>query len=340
MFDVIKVPTDPREILDRVDDMLAWMRIASEAKTSFDQSAYRRAQPYIDMGNRQLGIMMPDSVVSFDGRPDREASFDEHVSKNVELIGTVIEELAKLGERPCMATMTESTGHEEAAIARQSGDNIDDLCAITNDTHQYSYYKDLRYTLKSASMLPASRSVPLAKHFKLPQAMRIVEVQTHLMFKDGRASAGHFLFGYEKATGLFDINKKRPVTVGHGVATMLVDDVMELFGSQWLRRDEWTVELSASPERTGVGLATDCAGALALVSELRDSRDHQRMVHWVSEHMRRRRSGGDPVRVRAHLRGKQAVRVGRYWATVYPSRTDIARACNGPRFDVHTAGAA
>lgn len=106
---------------------------------------------------------------------------------------------------------------------------------------------------------------------------------------------------------------------------------------QNLSEDLWTVELSMSKERTGLAIQTDAVGARDLVNSLGRMPSRKTLVHWVSAHHRRRRSGGDPSMVRAHLRGTQFAVTKHLYATIWPSVEDIDKAANGRRFDMPEA---
>lgn len=333
-FRVVNIPIDSAEIVDRVDEMLAWLRIASQPETTYYKEAYRRAQPNVALGLGSIGRMAPTGVDVYERtgeRPTKPAAM--LVKEEIALVSRI---LPILGERPCSASLSESTDRSDQALLRMSGDQIDDCGEWANDQYNFSYYKDVKYHLEGIVEAGQSDRLWYQGRYRLPQSTRIFIYQNHAVFKDGRTSAGIVGLGYTDQTGLIDMVNQRPVAFSRMSALPFIAQRLAiLLGEQWLRRDEWTVELAASPERTGIGLATDAIGAQALVAGLREKSDApKRLVHWVSEHMRRRRGGGDPSTVRAHLRGKQAFRVGHYWATVYPSRADIERACNGQRFDL------
>lgn len=111
--------------------------------------------------------------------------------------------------------------------------------------------------------------------------------------------------------------------------------IRDAYRAQFERRYDWTIEVALSPDRTGVGLATDRDGAADFLAH-REKTNGRRLalVHWVREHYRRgRRDDGDLVKVRDHLRGRTECRWGGYHCRVYPSRYDMERACNRPLFE-------
>ncbi len=335
MEDEIEIQTDPREIVDRVDDMLAWMRVASpgadcdHGSRRYFVEGYRRAEPLISVGRREVGVMVPSGVRSDRSASDTVAWAADSLAAQVHRVGAKL--LKQLGERPCFGAITESSGAPEL-IYVNGGENVDDLRVDRG-------LRGVTYRLDGVYLLSGTEAATVRRRLRFPSSARVLALQSHAIINDGRSASGLTFVGHDENLGWLSDEGQvsaRGVDADGGFGHLAVSEVFRLLMRQYRRRSDWVVELAAAKERTGVGLATDGEGAAALVRELKDkSPDPKRIVHWVSEHMRRRRDGGEST-VRAHMRGKQTFRVGRHWATVYPSRVDIERACNGSRFDVHT----
>lgn len=344
----IEVEVAPEEILERVDEMLAWMAIASEASKPdvdnpllFSQKDLFRASPVVDLGNDSYGVLTPkgfrapaEPQCHFD--EGRYAGDDRRVAEYRAVIDAIMTNRSGIAERPSYARMIEGVGDEYALLSGKSGDDVSDNRLADGEDFDCAEgtYKDIVYRLESAYLAEKEEAHSSRRLWNVNAPISVLIYQCIGAFRDGRAASGRATFGWYPKAGLVSLQSMKPVRADPVLAIMA-----NLFKAQERRKREWTIELALGEERTGIGLQSDAVGARALANELRhqhDTRSGRRvLVHWVNEHMRRRRDASlDPSFVRAHLRGRTQIRIGsRYVARIYPSRLDIERACNGARFD-------
>ena len=182
------------------------------------------------------------------------------------------------------------------------------------------------YNMSSFALLPKAQSIksgPL-------RGWRNLWAQTVVLKRDQPPSAGSVsVTPFAMRPDLGDVRHVNGSRLDPGVQRGLAF----LAADQCVRESAWLVELSLSPERTGVALQTDAVGARSLLESLGRNADRKALVHWVREHYRKRRAGSDKTLVRAHLRGTQVAVTRHFFATVRPSVVDIDRACNGKRFE-------
>lgn len=340
----IDLELDPHEIVERVEEMLAWEAIASEqGGLGYHWADFLRADPEIHFGKNASGRLTPKGVCAVDDSTfaslPQEQRFEHQLAvlddQRREFLPKLEGCLDALGERLSYAVLSEKTSTDEIlGVVGKSGDDVNDLTADGASWH------GARYVLHSVGEMAGDLKRSLVRQLRLPQVARLFRVQEVFAFEDGRSSSGSVTRGYWNGT-LWDIHTRRPLdmrtTLNGGSGPVFLADIFNGWGLQMARRSEWTVELSLGPKRTGVGLPTDAVGARDFLNRLRgnESRAGRKasMVHWVSEHMRRSRGSGDEHLVRAHLRGRQTLQAGQFTARIWPSRVDIDLACNGKRFD-------
>jgi hypothetical protein len=346
MGENIVIKLDAKEILDYVDDMLAWEMIASNGEIRFLQQHFFRAEPWIRVGS-QLGLLCPDSV---EVREDDAVSSDAYIPQNSANIAKFSKTLPGILKRPEFQSIRYARivecmpGQDTMAVIRSDmwcgGDNVDD---VTTNFGGVQLCKGVRYCIDSVGELNGLARKRYARSFHMPEVARMFIHQYVVAFEDGRAASGSFLFAYFNER-LFDMNKmpiRRTIRLGD-------DGIDEIYSEQEALTDaiigmsnrltHWTVELALSKCRTGIGLDTDAIGARELGNMLRaaDTSEGRRksLIHWVDEHMRRRRAMDEEatIKVRAHFRGQNNFDAGRYHVRIYPSDAEVRKSSNGARF--------
>lgn len=359
-----RIKLQPEEIVELVEDRLAWLAIASTGKHKYVQDFFRRAIPTIELGSRASGIIDVAGV---------EADEDHNLMKDDPIFALAHhaagKALNRLGERFALAKLEEKLPTDSVAAdfstsshkVLQKTDFADVPVADEHESYRTAHLKGVQYQLSAMGMLSKADGQRLLKG---PMAqLPCILYQQVTQLKDGRSVSECLAYGLTSngllacktsgSTGWSTLNaewtklaqemevphewqhRDNPATV-HPLQFQFDDFVV----TQFLRRREWTVELSLDRRRTGVGLATDALGARELIHAMNldgSTKPSRRsaLLHWVREHMRRQRSGSESV-VRAHLRGKQELQAGSYWATIWPARQDIERVCNGAKFDQAT----
>lgn len=330
------------EIVERLEDMTAWLAIASEKtdtlkkKMVFQLEHFYAAEPIISLGGGDIGWLRPNSVdaITSETTPEGEQKIDIVPKVFTQYVS---EMLSNRSVAPY--------GYGSAMMECIPGDKVLGL-AFTGDTVRPSdlskgstsdavhIISNAKWQLMSIGVIPKSGAVWYKNHYKLPVLAPIVIAQSITILDDGRALCGCVPYWW---TGrLMDVYTKKPAF--HGNRSSFLHSLAPAIINYAKRQDNWTVELALSENRTGVGLPTDAQGAkefLNTLSKAGDSNTSRRkaLVHWVSGHMRRSRNGGDPHFVRDHLRGKQSFKINsNTFVRIYPSRSDIAKACNGERF--------
>ncbi len=349
LTELVDIKIDPQEIVERVEELLAWEAIASEGSgIRYDWQEFLRADPYIRLGTHAYGRLAPASMEACDMSEYYALPRDERVEANMtdnlwlrqHFTPQLDLALSKLGDRLSYASIVECAPDATVDAHLHTsgwGDNVDDS---KND----GGWLGVQYLLKATFEAPRKLRDWYRTRYRLPQTAKIFNVQHVAAFRDGRASSGMLTIGYW-AGQFHDLATKRPyqqivnlIGLRAGdVYDYATDLISEAWEAQISRRQEWTVELALGPKRTGIGLATDATGALEFINAIRgkDTKAGRRktLVHWVSEHMRQRRGATQPHLVRAHLRGRQTLEAGPFAARIWPSREDIERACNGTRFE-------
>lgn len=346
-FSVVDVRLDAHEVVDRIEDMLSWEAISSESsRVTFSWDDFRRADPNVSLGGHATGRLTPSCVLAHDCSEWAQTPQEHRIVANgkesagyVRLFGENFNKtLGMLGERLSYAWIDEVDGGETVFATVSEGDDVSDMRA-----GDLGEWREVRYHIHSIHELPRDSAEKLKRVRKLPQVARVFYHEHVLAFRDGRAASG--LEAFAHWGGRFWGLDRRPTLcdVHAGNVTVKMDmaawDIAQAWGCQMDRRDEWTVEVSLAKERTGVGIPTDAEGAREFINMLRagDSTTRGRkssLVHWVSAHMRQRGDKQEPHLVREHLRGRQTLSAGRYTVKIWPSRSDIERACNGGRFDL------
>lgn len=337
------IAVDPKEVVERVDDMLAWLAIASEGRYAaaeadspfgesgrcpWLQSAYMRAIPSIHLGGWDVGELGPGHVVC--DEEDEAEPWDETDARAT--LQGILRDPFHLGERPCVSMISQSTGLTNFC---------DSTFVVAGDKpvgQSVFHHRDTTYRLAGFAKVAASDRLPFHwPGLNAVRRQRLYVFQSVTAFKDG-TSAFELIPLVADGDRLLVPHQKGLGYMRGGLQESVEAAITYMVWRQKQRLSEWTVELALSGDRSGVGLQTDAGGALAFAAALRRSvgsaESRVVLAHWVSEHMRRRRkSGADPSLVRAHLRGRQVLRAGHYHVRIYPSRVDINRACNGVRFD-------
>jgi hypothetical protein len=335
-----EIRLDPLELVDRVDEMLAWLAIASQSNAHYVKSHFMRADPVVSLGGDRYGELMPNSVTIIEEGED-ELYSDREWNKNA------LTNWLSFTPRVAYARLVESSDSlEEHPVLMQTGndgagDAVEDLELV--DEYGSPSYIGVRYALSSVGDESKQTQRLIASRAGLPQTARVFRTQDYHVFEDGR---GRCHTGFFAAwNGKFYDLRKRPLgfAANGDAGNMFSPELLSLtnaLADAFVRDTSWTVELSLSKDRTGVGLRTDAIGAREIVNVLRaaDSSAGRRksIVHWVSEHMRKRRRL-DPsaaVQVAAHLRGVSGLNAGRYHVRVWPATSAIRQAKNGKRYDL------
>ena len=330
------------EIVERVEDMTAWLAIASEKTNTlrkdmvFQMEHFYAAEPIISLGDGDIGWLRPNSVdaITPDTITTEEPKVDIVPEAFTKYVGDM---LSNRGDAPFGygSAMMECVPGDKVLGLAFTGDMVrpSDLRSgsVNDPVHIIS---NAKWQLMSVGVLPKSGAGWYKKKYNLPVLAPIVIAQSVTILEDGRALCGAVPYWW---TGrLMDVTTKKPAF--HGKRSTFLHSLAPAVINYAKRQDNWTVELALSENRTGVGLPTDAHGAkefLNTLSKAGDSNSSRRkaLVHWVSGHMRQSRSGGDPHFVRDHLRGKQTFKINSTtFVRIYPSRTDISKACNGARF--------
>jgi hypothetical protein len=335
MTDKIDIQLDAKEILDHVDDMLAWEAIASQAELDFEWSHLLCAQPLLRLGDGAIGQLVPAGLQAEDrgvitpaeaGARNRD---DFEWFRNV--LPTFLEQPEFTGMRyakivECEASKGTPAGTGVQAVT-SAGDNVPDL--VTADMGAFT---NVRYHIESVGEVARQNAKLWIRIGGLPQVARVFRHQHIFAFVDGRARSNYHMFAYWNRR-FFTLNKK-PLAIrmedGHEFHPSLLA-MGEALGETIGRATRWEVELSLGHKRTGIALQTDAIGAREFVNMVRkgDSSSGRRkaIVHWVNAHMRRVRSTDEKasIEVRGHLRGMSALNAGRYWARIYPARELVLR---------------
>lgn len=338
-----ELPLDATEVVDLVEDQLSWLASASEGlhelrnarrgAAQYYGDDFRRAQPFVKM-------LSQTAVLSADG-------LDAAVSAPATRLAKWSAMLPKLGERMRFATIRQRNPAEEVAAWVTDGYELraHDYVYADGQSFDFVTLRGVEYTLESVAIRSKKDSDRLLRGLPVHGCL-VVTFQTVTCMHDGRVSLGihdqamspgGFLVAPDTGLSLDFIAKNKWDTPVHPDSVAFGSAI----GHQYVRRGVWEVELSLSKDRTGIALATDAVGARALVRALEASTvtrtgRRQALLHWVREHYRRGRTGGESSFVRAHLRGSRQYDAGGIFATIYPSRDDIERACNGHMFDTES----
>jgi len=340
----VSIALDSAEILDRVDEMLAWEAIASESAAGYVWGHFCRAEPLIQLGKGTWGVLTPKSLEAIE--PDALTS-DQRSERNATdfaYFNKVLPEFLALKEFTGLsfARLVEHRPDEEvyarltsAFVTTHQKDAVDGFqCPDVPD-----YWRGLKYHLESMGELSPRLASSFIRKFRLPQVARVFLHQHVAAFQDGHAGNGSTAFAFWNHR-FFDMNKM-PLSLrlpnGHDFhfEQMVLADMV---AAALDRQDSWTVELALGEKRTGVGLQTDGIGARELANMLRGADTiagrRKTLLHWVNDHMRRQRKLDDEatVKVRAHFRGQNSLKAGRYAIRIWPSSTAIDASCNGRRF--------
>ena len=342
--EAVDIPMGPAEIVEHVDEMLSWLAVASEGERlgRYHAGHFRRAVPVIRVGERIYGELLPNSVIAAESEEDERAAVDELVSEQQSVMA-VLPRWLRREKRVSYARLVEHASLDEVPIVMQlalgkaGGDDATDLRL----EDQHPSFIGVRYRLVSIGDEDEATRKALVARMRLPQVARVFLVQEVLAFEDGRSN-------YHRTW--FAMWNDRFFDLGRQPLGLPLIETGELFSPELLlltdaavdamvRESDWIVELALSARRTGIGLRTDALGARELVNMLRsgDTPKGRRksLVHWVSEHMRRRKrlDAAATIKVAAHLRGINGIDAGRYHARIWPATLDIARAKNGVKYD-------
>jgi hypothetical protein len=332
---IIDVRVDAAEIVDRVDDMLAWLAIASQGAQGYYPRHFRCARPYVALGGDQTGELMPDRVEALEVHDDQSVNVSQAIERRA--LPLWLAQSTQLQ----YAHLIEANDNGLFYLVDQNrtpllGDKIDDC--VSRDEHDVECVKGARYALASIGDDPDARWT--TQRYGLPQVARVLRIQTMVALLDGRAATSISWCAMWNRR-FYDLAKRPLGRVIEGSNDEHSSEI-ELLANAMVdglhRKTSWTVELALSAHRTGVGLRTDALGAHELVNMLRGSDTatgrRKSIVHWVREHMRRRNrlDHEATIKVASHLRGVQHLAAGRYHVNIWPSTNDVALAKNGARF--------
>ena len=357
----VEIPVDAEEVVDRVEEMLAWMMVASQDEhLVFEQAHLYRARPYVLLPDGVYGVLTPSSVVAYDdsclaeqhsellARVERGVESRNKVASKLELVkGIRVAEMVEadptIGVRLGLKTLTGSAVNFETVKDRVRNEIGEDASSegvdrIVKEELRRSFdsetgtWRGAKFSLHSFGERTPLLSRRIAAQLRLPQTARMFLVQHLVMLGNGQTVASTQEFGLWNSA-LFD-TQRRPLENTDPIRFMALDALAEVEA----RREAWEVELSFGRKRTGVSLQTDAIGARAFVNMLR--KEHcqagrrSALVHWVREHMRRRRADDreSTVLVNAHLRGQASVSMGAREARIWPSSNAIERARHGVRY--------
>ena len=339
-----QITVDPEEIVNRVDDMTAWLAIADEGgRLQYDLNHFYAAEPMVSLGSGDYGFMYPNRIEAVEptferseSREDRDEFYDENLPTFINAAIKRMVAVRHIQPWGSGASMTECNDCPAVFAFHDSGDKLVSSDFVGEPSSSGAgVIKNVSWQLSSAGIYPESSSRGLRTKYHLPQISPIIRFQSVTTLKDGRSVGGGITCWWNGAQ-LMTLGKRPVLRKGDGERNLLTEFLQALLN--YVKKDtNWTVELSLSDKRTGIGLATDASGAkefLTLLSKASDTKLERRkaLVHWVGGHMRRSR-GGDPHFVREHLRGKQAYRINsNTFVRIYPARNDLLLACNGARF--------
>lgn len=325
----VSITMEPEEVLDHVDAMLAWEAIASEQKGHlYSWSAMKRAEPLIRIDADTWGVLTPSSVEVEvdDGETDYATSDQEHTDWYEKVVGPqLLQTIARV--RP-YTTIAELDPRIDRVL--RCGDMAAGDASVGDLIDETIYWRGVQYEMDSFYELHRELAKKSAAQLRLPQTARFFFRDRIIAFHDGRSVSVRSRFAYWGGR-FFDYSKKRKPFVirDDDGSNAFAPDLQRLVAACLLgeKRDrQFTVELCLGPKRTGIGLSTDAIGARAFVTMLGRERTAKgrraALVHWVREHMRRRRrdDSAPTVKVRAHTRGVETVSAGRYHARIWPSR--------------------
>lgn len=340
---MVTIRLDAKEIFDHVDDMLAWEAIASSSEhIRFYQPDFRRARPMVLLDRGVWGELTPTSLVAYDDdevevvrQSKRLVNFSEYCN---DVLPRILDERG-FASPVQYCRLAEQDPRKDFFLLESEhgarGDEVEDLRA-----DRRALWKNVQYHLESWGELSRPERKQVIQACRLPQIARVFRHQHVLAFRDGRAASDLTMFAYWNRR--FWTMSKQPLGMEcedgmvYAEQMSFAEACMELS----LRDETWDVEISLGRFRTGIALATDATGALELANMLRgnDSTQGRRrtLVHWVDEHMRRRRAtdADATVRVRAHFRGTNTIDAGRYHLRIWPATDRIAKASNGARYDL------
>jgi len=320
----VSIKLGAHEIVEYVDEALSWLAIASASTDiAFIKNDLHRASLVSKLDKDVWAEIECDTVHAFE-KADyyKEPTTaipgvtDEHLFQR-----KMISEIRQY-ERPCMAGIVMHS--ENVFVPGSSGDKMSPGLV------------DAAMDLESIALTPEKEARPIKSRLSIPDRFDLYIHQIIVALPDGRAS-GMVNFYCHDGKRFLDKNRM-PLTLSGEEIHPWDRHITNLLAEQLGRLSRWTIELSLTESRTGVGLQTDAIGAREFIkaaAACTGTRNEKRgpLVHWVSEHMRASRNPDlDPHLVRAHLRGRQTVACGDYVARIYPSAIDCKRACNGARF--------
>jgi hypothetical protein len=337
---VIELRLGAQEIMERVDDMLSWEAIASQAELRYEWSHFMRAVPLVSVGADHWGVLTPTSIEANEQEIEDEATRKELNAGASMYYEEALPEFLETTFRHKTvryAQLIECDRSKECAAGAGTdhptlkGDDVSDLestdgCAWLGAT----------YHLESIGEVGSKSAKAYQRVCRLPQTARVFLHQHVFAFADGRATSNVTGFGYWNRR-FFELGKNHERLAKkmdgnrffHPSLIQLASGIAECVD----RAEVWGVELSlGGPQRTGVELRTDAIGARAFVKLLRTaetaSARRKSVVHWVNEHMRRRRASdaSAEIFVRGHLRGMQSVPCGRYHARIWPAQNLVDKA--------------
>jgi len=383
----VEIHVDAEEVVDRIEEMLSWLSVASQAGLTYEVSHFFRARPYILLVDGVVGELTPSSVVVYDDhgvdynqtlsqyesgleqRRSLPALLEKPRYRNVRYAELVEHDprdpndsvnIGRLSRKNCTGDLLntnkfieflESSGHNNLGLTvdaddnlyRASGTNIDidaaaddflksDYCVLSRLFKDTQSWGRVKYSLNSIGESTPLVSRARAAKYKLPQTARTFLCQGVVMFEDGQVIANQEEFALW--SGKFFDMRRRPISVDDRINFLLCSALAEAD----VRQQSWEVELSFGRRRTGVSLSTDAVGARMFTNMLR--REHtgagrrRALVHWVREHMRRRRADDveASVLVNAHLRGQATVDMGLRHARIWPSKNAVDSARNGSKY--------
>jgi hypothetical protein len=330
---------DAQEVMDHVDEMLAWQAIASESAVVYEHSHYYRAVPMIDVGGHNLAMLTTQAARCLEDQPedDRKADNARYEAWSRAALPDLLTRYKGVRYARIMESRgTTIFGNALSGEMSTSGDDV-------RDALEDGGFKGARYSMESIGECSDQVRRRLGKELRFPQVARLFMHNAIVALADGRATSATRWVGYWNRT-LFDVNRKPMRPTGDGTNPTLV---ALMHGIVEVRNREtwWDVELALGAKRTGIALKTDAIGARAVVNLLRktETRSGRRksLVHWVDEHMRRRRADDEEatIQVKAHLRGLAGLDAGRYFARIWPAAGALDRASNGDRYRGVSQGA-
>jgi hypothetical protein len=336
MSDWVSIALSADEILDHVDEMLAWEAIAGCASMTLCVPHFRKAVPFLKLGRGVYGVLTPSSIEAKerDIRPDGWELFEfEALRRN---LPATLEEFPRIQYARIVEHDPKDDVVTNVPVQFHEGDGVSDM--VSGDGGSW---RGVRFHIESIGEITKkeSRRDFINRH-RLPQVARLFGHQHVLAFRDGRATSAQYVFAMWNRK-LWTLHK---TPLGHDEAyahdfSWEPAFVADAIAHERARESLWNVELSLSRDRTGVALQTDAIGAREIVNMLRGSDTpkgrRKTLVHWVEGHMRRRRKldAAAEVKVRAHMRGMGAIDAGRYHARIWPATSAISEACNGEKYD-------